>query len=163
MQRSINNYFKPCTDTTTNSGSSNPYPRYPSAPIFREANNVAKATEELHQKQSFGKRPRGPYQILSPEYKAKVGRYAAENGNAAAARKFSVELNKNLPESTIRQHKKHYYKQLKIQGSPDRVKTLPDGNRSRPLLLGSKLDDELAIYVQHLRSQGCPVNRTIVN
>ena len=39
--------------------------------------------------------------ILSAEFKAKIGKYAAENGNTAAARHFSRELEKPLSEATI--------------------------------------------------------------
>ena len=47
------------------------------------------------------------YTTYSNEQQAKVGKYATENGNTAALRKFEVEIS-NLGESTVRFFKKRY-------------------------------------------------------
>ena len=50
--------------------------------------------------------------ILSAELKAKIGKYAAENGNTAASRHFSKDLEKPLSEGTIRGFKNKYLDEL---------------------------------------------------
>ncbi len=68
-----------------------------------------------------------------------------------------------LSESTVCDFKTKYLKELKIQGNPDRVTSLTHSNRGRPSLVGSVLDDKVADYLRDLRTQGCPVNRTIAS
>ena len=38
------------------------------------------------------KHKRGPYNVFSPEVRAKIGRFASQHGNTKAARQFSSEL-----------------------------------------------------------------------
>ena len=59
------------------------------------------------------KRPRGTCTFLSPELRAKIGKFAAESGNKADVEKFSREVGKPLSESTVRGFKKGYYEALK--------------------------------------------------
>ena len=102
---------------------------------------------------------RGMYGAHSPELRAKIGRYAAENGNAACMRKYSKELNKTLNESTIRGMKSAYLK--KLQSGED-VTSLPGKTRGRPLLIGNYWDEKVKAYVGALRRNGACVSSKIV-
>ena len=66
--------------------------------------------------------------------RARIGKYAAENGNAAAVRKFTKILEFSVPESTVRGFKTRYLKKLKHSKSP--VTALPHAIKGRPLKLG---------------------------
>ena len=107
-------------------------------------------------------RKRGSYQRYDPETRAKIGRYAAENGNKAAVDKFSTELSRPVSESSVRGMKKAYYIELRKQRDHTvEITRLEHRFRGRPLLLG-KLDDNVQEYIRKLRLAGCVVNRTIV-
>lgn len=78
------------------------------------------------------------------EEKAKIGRFAAENGNSAAVKKFN-----NMPESTVRGFKTKYLELLKKAGpmsNPSSVTRIDHKTLGRPLKLGSSLDKEVRIY-----------------
>ena len=53
-------------------------------------------------------RKRKSYKKISDSLRAQIGRYALENGNAAAVRHFSKEFETSLSESTVRSLKKSY-------------------------------------------------------
>ncbi len=93
--------------------------------------------------------------------KAKIGRYAAENGNIAAVKKFSKELERNIPESSVRHFKKCYYEELKTQKEPDKVTEITNKTQGRPLTLG-ELDSECVSYIKKIRLAGGVVNRPVV-
>lgn len=80
--------------------------------------------------------PRGSYTTYTPEQKAVIGRYAAENGNAKAVKKYSSELGVSVKESTVRQFKKAYYLQLHQGKDPDEIKSIPVKKRGRPSKTG---------------------------
>ena len=90
-----------------------------------------------------------------------IGKYAAENGQTAAARKFSSK-NKPLNESTTRRFCKRYKEELqrstKEKREPKTELSLPP--RGRPLMLGS-LDEMVQRYIRAYRSCGGPVNSLI--
>ena len=66
-----------------------------------EVMHVIKASGHDSSKfKSTGKK-RGVYNRYTPEFKAKVTRYAIENGNSQAARKFST-TDKVIDESSVR-------------------------------------------------------------
>ena len=90
-----------------------------------------------------------------------VIRYAAENGNTAAARKFSSK-NKPLNESTARRFCKRYKEELQRSTKEKRKpKTeLSLQPRGGPLMLGS-LDEMVQRYIRAYRSRGGPVNSLI--
>ena len=48
---------------------------------------------------------------FTPEVRASIGRYAAENGNASAVKKYRATY--NVGESTVRLFKKMYLKEVK--------------------------------------------------
>ena len=95
------------------------------------------------------------------EIRAKIGRYAAENGNKNAVEKFSRELQRPLSESTVRGFKKAYYFELRKAKDPDNILELKHGLRGKPKKLGD-LDQKVQKYICKLHSAGTPVNHSIV-
>lgn len=111
--------------------------------------------------QSSERRKRGKYFHYDDDVKAKIAKYACENGNKRAAEKFAQTLGHPVIESTVRNFKRAYLEKLRICKDPDAVTELPHGNRGRPLLIGD-FDDEVIEYIQQLRCAGGIVNRNIV-
>ena len=95
------------------------------------------------------------------ETRAKIAKYSCENGNKAAAPRFSNELGHTVTESTVRNMKKAYLVRLKEENDPDNITSLPHGARGRPLMLRGH-DSDVASYVKSLRIVGGIVNRSIV-
>ena len=89
-QRMIGAFFKKVEKQNAND------PRYPS----QIDENILKEVK-LTETQQNTRRKRGSYTVLTPEVRAKVGKYAAENGNTKAANKFTDELGTNIAESTV--------------------------------------------------------------
>ena len=71
---------------------------------IKEANNSVK---NLQEKKITRKDPRTPtcYNDYTPEERASIGKYAAENGIASAVRHFSRVGSKRVPETTARRLK----------------------------------------------------------
>ena len=109
---------------------------------------------------------KGPYAKFTPEFKAKIAKYAIENGNCAAARKFSAPLDKPINESSVHSwivaYKKYLRRKRRIGEALPDVQVLPECKKGRPLLLGEKLDWKLKSYVCAVREAGGPVTTTIV-
>ncbi len=110
------------------------------------------------------KKKRGPYTRNSEEDKLVIGRHASENGIAAAVRFFNK---KNLKESSVRDWKNLYEKQLKKlieQARPEKmvVKSLATKKRGRPPLLGSTLDKKLQDIIVSLRRRGTPIGTSVI-
>ena len=110
---------------------------------------------------SSGKRKR--YATYTDQDRAKIGRYAAENGNVATLKRFKSE-HEDLVESTVRSFKKKYLEAVKekkcaAQDYTD-VAAIPSLKR-RPLTLGD-IDSEVQLYIRALRAAGTPVNTAIV-
>ena len=101
-----------------------------------------------------GRKTRKRRGMLDQETRAKIGRYAAENGNKAAVDK---EFNHSVPESTIRGRKTAYLKMLESVDDPDEIQKLPHGLRGRPLKFG-EYDDKVKQYIHKLRLAGSIVN-----
>ena len=101
---------------------------------------------------------KGPYLKVTPEYKAKIAKFASINGNCVAARKYTKLLGKNLNESTVRSWVKNYKSELERKrkaGEPDPdVQVLPVAKRGRPFLLGEKLDALTQAYIRAVRDAG---------
>ena len=55
---------------------------------------------------------KGPYLKVTPEMKATIAKYAIENGNCAASRKFGCSLERKLNENTVRSWMSVYKKEL---------------------------------------------------
>ena len=105
-------------------------------------------------------RKRGKYQHYSAEKRAKIGRYASENGNSKAINHFKEEL-PTLRESTVRTFKQAYQKRLreeKKKGNTDVtvIATLSD-TRGRPSIL-RELDSKIISLLKSIRSSGEVIN-----
>jgi len=108
------------------------------------------ATEETH----------GKYNRYSPQQRAAIGKYAAENGPTQAARHFSDKLKMNILEPMAKKFKEEYLKKLNelileltcsggdSTSKPVKVKALPTKPQGRPLLLGEKLDKCVQDYIK---------------
>ena len=107
-----------------------------------------------------GKKRRGMYGAYSAELRAKIGRYAAENGTAAACKKFSKEQARPICESTIRGMKSAYIKVINSNPQAE-INELPRNDRGRPLLLG-KYDDDVKAYIRGIRQAGGAVSSKVV-
>jgi len=122
--------------------------------------SIAEANKEVLKAVAEAKEPqkKGPYIKVTPEYKAKVAKFASINGNSVAARKYTKLLGKNLNESTVRLWVKNYKLELERKrkaGDPDPdVQVLPTAKRGRPFLLGEKLDGQTQAYIRAVRDAG---------
>ena len=94
--------------------------------------------------------------------RAKIGKYATENGTTRAIRFFSQHWKRNISEATVRRLKGEYLQQLDKQkdtGKP--VESLPTKPQGRPLLVGAELDQAIKDYLVSLRTAGGVVNTAI--
>ena len=117
----------------------------------------------LQQPRLLGKRKRVSTHDYEDEIKTKIGRYAAENGpygNSKAVAKFSEVLGWKVPESTVRNFKKAYLKEIQAGKDPEEVQ-LKAKSRGRPLLLG-ELDNIVQKYIKELRIAGGIISTLIV-
>ena len=136
--------------------------------MIHQANQeVISVIEKTPQQGDGGKRK--PYIKISDTLRAKIGKYALENGNAAASRKFSKEFDSPLSESTVRSLKKSYTaalesKKRSITESTDdtALSSLPPKKRRRPLLLLGGMDAQVQAYIRNARDRGCPVTSSVV-
>ena len=130
----------------------------PSSYISEANKEVSEATKKLEK--------RGPYMKLTPEKKADIGKYAAENGIVSAVRRFSKDFpGGTLKETTVHGWKVKYLSELgkrKREGGELVVKTLPVAKIGRPLLLGEDLDKKVQNYLFSLRDVGGVINTAIV-
>jgi len=81
------------------------------------------------------------YNTYTPEQRAEIGKYAAENGNTSAARHFSKVLDFKVSESIARRLKSKYLRALESR-SDHVVKSLPTKPQGRPLLLRQEIDKQ---------------------
>ena len=79
-------YFKPLSKDQL------PNPQGPLSAVLPPA--AITSSNESVQKQSVDAKKRGPYHRFSNEKRAEIGKYASENGVAAACRLYSKELEK---------------------------------------------------------------------
>ena len=102
--------------------------------------------------------------VATLEQKAKVAKYAAENGTTKAIRHFAKDM-PELKESTVRGWRTAYLRELAIKvkaGEGDlSVKKLPAVEKGRPLLLGQELDRQVRAYLTALHDAGGVVNTSI--
>ena len=138
----------------------------PSSAIV-SANKVQKIASSPESTQS---KKRGPYsKSFSPQVKAEIGRYAAENGVGSTLRRY-VSKHPDLKESTVRTWRNVYTQELKKRVSvrsgteavATRIQELPSKKRGRPYLLGEELDKQVRSYLIALRERGGVVNTAIV-
>ena len=128
-----------------------------------KANHLVKKAIE---KDLFTKR--GKYATYTATERAKIGKYAAENGNTKACGYFFKAWKREIPESTVRRLKNEYLKELnekRMAGYDEKectVTCLPTQSRGRPLLVGVELDVAIQDYIRTLRQAGGVVNTAIV-
>ena len=92
------------------------------------------------------------YNQYTPEERAAIGKYAAENGPTHMMKYFSGKLKMQISQPTARKFKEKYFRKLQeliakqpcSSGSPPmypsvEVKVLPTKTQGRPLLLGEEL------------------------
>ena len=118
---------------------------------------VTEAVKSSSKKSNRKKR----YTRWSNKERFTIGKYAAENGHAATAQKFSSK-EKPLNESTVRRFSKRYKDELQksTQEKREMEKELSLLPRGRPLMLGS-LDEMVQKYIPAYRSRGGPANSII--
>ena len=104
----------------------------------------------------------------TPEERAAVGKYCAENSPARACRYFSTSQ-KNLPESTAREFRDEYLAKTKemmkddaASGLSSPIKVLQTKRQGRPLLLGQTLDEIVQEVIRDTRKAGGVINTMIV-
>ena len=109
-------------------------------------------------------RKRGAYEKVTPECKAKIAKYTAENGIAAAIRHFEkIHTFPNLKESTVRGWKNAYCADLKKKKGVDKpVNELPEKQTGRPLLLGQDVEESAKKIIRCIREAGGIINNSIV-
>ena len=105
------------------------------------------------------KRKRGNYTFYSAELSFKIGKYAAENGNKAAGKKFKKDDGTPVHEATVRNFKKQYLAKLRSGGEGS---SLPKLQKGRRRLLPEKIEEELKKRIAVMRAKGGVVNSWIV-
>ena len=116
------------------------------------------------------KQGRGKYNKYTPEERAAIGKYTAENGPGKACKHFTKALGRSIPESTARKLRAEYLRQLKIEVETEgpscspHIKVLPTKRQGRPLLLGEKLDETIRGFIRETRKAGVvPMTMSIVS
>ena len=145
---SITNYFKSAGLPAPNDTVIGPVATH-------EANRSVKRALEKQQRSEPKKRK--VYSNFSEQDRAVIGKYAAENGGAAAQRHFRSKF-PDLGESTVRSFKTKYLAALAKQGS---VCSIPSKKRGRPLTLGD-IDGEVQSYIKALRAAGTPISAPLI-
>ena len=123
--------------------------------------STSSANGEVVRAMAKSKRKRGEYHHYDGPTRLKIAKYASENGNKAAVKKFSTHLGYEISEATVRNFKRKYLSQL-MTTDADAITSLPHGSSGRPLLIGKDLDDQVAVYIRKLREAGGIVNCNIV-
>jgi hypothetical protein len=114
-----------------------------------EANNQA----IIKMKES---RKRKSYNSVPEDVKAKIGKYAAENGISKAISHFKGKVDVDLKMQSVFNWKKIYLNHLQ---KPETENT----TRGRPVLLGSKIDTEIQQHIIEMRKEGAVVSHSVVN
>ena len=107
---------------------------------------------------------RQSYAHYSGEMKAKIGKYAAGNGNEKSRKHFSKDF-PDLKKSTIRNFKKKYYVKFKLaetrKARNTEVICIPSEVRGRPPIL-MDLDNKLLTFLKGIRSRDGVINVHVV-
>ena len=115
---------------------------------------------------AMGSMKRGQYdKTITETQKAKIARYAAESGSAAALRHFMTKQGLELKESTVRGWKKRYCAELpsqKRKGDDKPVEKLPAQAWERPLVLGQDVERHAMKVIHQVRESGGVVNNSVV-
>ena len=130
-------------------------------PRAGEDSSVTAANKQVAALVQGKKRVRGQYHHYDAELRAKIAKYACENGNKSTVDKFSAQLGYSLSEATVRNFKRTYLARLRAEGDADAITTLPHHALGRPLLIG-EFDAQVYEYIKQLRAAGGIVNCNIV-
>ena len=154
MSSGILSYFK-CKSESTAFKSSLP----PS--IVQSALKEVNKTQTLDEKNG---RKRGSYGIFSAQDKAKIAKYASENGVTASLKYFKKTREfTDLKEPTVRGWVKAYRLELSCLGAAvASIPEIPEKKRGRPLLLGEDLESQVKQFILELRDHGSPVSTEVV-
>ena len=99
--------------------------------------------------------------IVTPEQKARVAKYATENGTTNAIHRFATDI----PDLSLRGWKTVYLCELASRRARDNedvaVERLPARPKCQSLLLGRELDRQVQAYLILLREAGGVVNTSI--
>ena len=129
----LEHFFKSTSDAESSSSAA--------VPVFA----FLAAQRKTEKVASTGKK-RGSYATISEELKAKVAKYAAENGASASLRHLKSAQELDLKESTVRGWVTTYQKRLhslRKEGKPLTVSVLSEKSRGRPLLVGNELEEQV--------------------
>ena len=114
---------------------------------------------------SWQHQPHQKYPSLQEADLGQPCKYATENGNAAAVKKFKGDFDGGLGESTVRAFKKRYLEELKKATKENLPGEVPNvtkiANKRRPLLLGD-VDKDVQTYIRALRKAGTPISAPVV-
>ena len=120
--------------------------------------------ETIHDRISKDKhaKKRKPYFRWTDEERCIIGKYASQNGTAAAVRHYQSKYT-GLNESTVRGFKSRLEKELEIATKKkidpeERLSIQPQG---RPLMLGDEIDKKVQLYIQQLSQRGGAISRSI--
>ena len=102
--------------------------------MWRYIQGVTKPSQQDEEKASVDREIRlrkrtGNNNVYDDQTRAKVGKWAAENGNASAVTRF------NIPESTVRNFKRRYTDGMVASSTP--ILSISNKTRGRPCKLGS--------------------------
>uniref|UniRef100_A0A1X7U603 Uncharacterized protein n=1 Tax=Amphimedon queenslandica TaxID=400682 RepID=A0A1X7U603_AMPQE len=131
----------------------------------RSSTSLEKEIEKEETKSVKSKTKRGEYLSISQEEKAKIAKYASENGISKAVKHFA---DKNVKESTVRGWKSAYETELRERrksaapGEGIVVDSLPVKRRGRPPLLGQKWDQLLQELIIAKRQRSVPIGTSVV-
>ena len=159
MSRSILDYFKKDRAKAALPDPKGPLSNVISPAIIVATNNEVYKVLESRLNCSLTREPsekRGAYNKYTLEFKETTAKYAIENGNSRAARKFST-TDMAINESTIRSWVATYKEELERKrkaGEDSAISSLPEAKRGRPLLLGDTLDNQVKEYVRSVREGG---------
>ena len=158
MSHSILRYFKSSQPTAEETGLTS-----------REVGAANKAVQKVIENVSAGASLRGRQKrkyttTFTAEDRAKIGRYAAENGYLAAQKRFKSDY--DIGESTVRLFKKKYLDAVKGSNAGGlrsvEVDALPAAKRGRRVLLGVELDEAVQSYIKQLHKKGSGIGSRIV-
>ena len=133
----------------------------------REVERVNRTVKLAMEREAEATSTRVMYNGYSATERAKIGKYAAENGPTRASRHFSEVLEKKVPESTARRLKAEYLlTALKSTAEERQGEPIPQVtslmSAGRPLLVGKDLDTSVQEYIKSLRKVGGVVNTAIL-
>ena len=145
------------------------FQRNPSLPTSQQTGIGNRATHEANKavpealaSAKEGSRKRKKYTKFSGEDRASIGKYASENRNSNAIKKFK-STHPDLVESTVRLFKKRYLDTVKqnMKQGDTAVISIPSKRRGRPLMLGD-FDPKIQEYIRALRQAGTPVGSAVI-